>query len=116
MRGHEQRDDPLQEGLGGSVVAEEGVPVDVVEVAILFRWTAGLDWGHISHVEAEQLVQPVFDGISWSVSKIIKNWIFETIFKLTDLRKFHFLYNTNQGDFQATIFQINLFNGFQIKY
>ena len=72
VRGHEQRYNALQEGLGGSVVAEEGVAVDVVKVAVVFRRTAGFYWSHVRHVEAEQLVQPVFDSVPWPISGKVK--------------------------------------------
>ena len=37
VRRHEEGHDPLKEGLRCSVVAEQGVAVDVVEVAVFFR-------------------------------------------------------------------------------
>ena len=52
------------------MVTEQRVAIDVVEVAVFFGRTSGLDGGHVRHVETEQSVQPAFDGISWTISVI----------------------------------------------
>ena len=71
-----KRHDTLEEGLRGLVVAEQGVPVDVVQVAVLAGWAArgqGRDQGG---VQAQQTVQPVFDGVSRLVPETLKESVY----------------------------------------
>ena len=56
MRRDVERHDPLEKGLGGFVIAEKGVSVDIVQVAVLTggaAWRQGLDKGGV------QAKQPV---------------------------------------------------------
>ena len=68
VRGHKQGDDTLQEGLRGSVVAEQSVPIDVVQVAVFLGWTSGLDRSDVGHVQTEHPVKPALHGISGTIT------------------------------------------------
>lgn len=63
MRGYVEGDEPLQKLLGRLVVAEERVPVDVVQVAAVGRGASGQERLDRRRVQAEQLGEPRFDRV-----------------------------------------------------
>ena len=62
MRGHKQGHYPLQEGLGGLVVAEQLVAVDVAQLADLGGGAAGGDARHAG-IQAQQAVKPALHRV-----------------------------------------------------
>ena len=78
VAGHVEGHQPLQKDLGHFVVAEEGVPVDVVELTGLWHRAAGAlqevgaAWGgwrgvRVAAVQAEEAVEPALHLVAWRV-------------------------------------------------
>ena len=68
VRGHKQGHYTLKEGLGGSMVAKQCVPIDVVEVTVFLGRASRLDWCYVRDVKTEHPVKPAFYGISGTIS------------------------------------------------
>jgi len=64
MRGDIQIDEMFQKRFGRTVVWEESIAVDIVEVTAGRVGSSSSQWRKIIHIKAEQVVQPLLNGVT----------------------------------------------------